>query len=395
MSRVNHQCEADALLLCAHVQLTVGQLEQLGALVNAAFDWDYFYRLVRRHSLVPLVYKQIDATIKDAVPQQTYERFRKGYQENAARNLVLAGELTSLTEALAQSGIEAISFKGPALAVAAYDDLSLRRFVDLDLIVRRADMPRAIDVLLQHGYEAAKSLDNEQQALLLRTQHNLQFVRGRFIVELHWQVASELFASSVTAEELWANSQTVEVGGRTLKTLGQEDLLFALSVHGSRHLWQRLAWICDIDRLIRRSAAIDWPALLLRARKAKASRMFLLGIALAADLFGTELPADVSRAITADPRITALAADAPQRLFDGPEQQALGFGTTLRFNLQVRPDWPSRLKYIRFLLAPTDSDLEIARLSPSLHFAYYLIRPLRLIRSGPARDPDAENKLAN
>lgn len=110
--------------------------------------------------------------------------------------------------------------------------------------------------------------------------------------------------------------------------------------------------------------------------------MFLLGVALAQQLFGTELPAEVRRAVAGDRRLASLTAEAPARLFDGPEQKPLGFGETLRFNLQVRTDWRSRFKYLRFLLSPTDSDLEMARLSRPLHFAYYLLRPFRLLRSG-------------
>lgn len=394
MNLEDHQSESRALVLCARVHLGEEQRNELRSIFGDC-DWDYFYRLARRHSLRPLVYRQLETSFKDCVPAETLEKFRKDFQENAARNLVLTSELTTLSDALAEQGIEAIAFKGPALAVAAYGDLSLRRFVDLDLIVRRADMPPAIEVLQQHGYEAAKSLDEEQQALLLRTQHNLQFVRGRVIVELHWQVASELFASSVTAEELWQNCETVEVAGQDLRTLGTEDLLFALSIHGSRHIWQRLAWICDLDRLIKRRSAINWPDLLIRAEKAKATRMFLLGVALAQELLGTELPENVRQAITRDRRIAALVNEAPSHLFDGPEQQAIGFGTTLRFNLQVRTGWRSRLRYFRFLFSPTDSDLEMAHLARPFHFAYYLLRPFRLLRPGPARDAGPESKLIN
>ncbi len=239
MSIPRHQAESNALLLCARAELKEEQCERLRAIVAGSFDWDYFYRLARRHSLVPLAYRQLEHSIKDVVPPDILQRFRKDYQENAARNLIFVEELTSLLDAFARTGIETILFKGPALAVFAYGDLNLRRFVDLDLIVRRADMERAIEVLMNEGYVASKDLSGEQHALLLRTQHNLQFTRGRVIVELHWQVSSELFASSVTAEELWKNVGTLEINGAKLKTLATEDLLFALCVHGSRHLWQR------------------------------------------------------------------------------------------------------------------------------------------------------------
>jgi len=380
MPTINHEREHQLLTECASVHrdqtdaTTVkGDREEI--------DWDYFYQVARRHSLVPIVYRRLESLRKEQIPGEVFQRFRKDYQENAARNLIFVDELTALLNGLQAVGIDAIVFKGPALAVAAYGDVNLRRFVDLDLIVRRADVVRAIEVLKQSGYVPSRDLTAEQQAVLLRTQHNLQFTRGRVIVELHWQVSSQLFASTVTAEELWKNLSTVELNGRTVNTLATDDLLFALCVHGSRHLWQRLAWICDIDRLIRTSGTIDWTALSERARQASAERMFLLGPALAARLLATELPESIAKVIARDERIGALCDEIRARLFDGPEQSALPLLTVIRFNLLIRSGWRSRIRYSRFLFAPTDSDLEAARLKPQFHFLYYVLRPFRLLHS--------------
>lgn len=381
MTSPQDRAENEVLLLCARHQLAPGQVDRLRELITDGLDWDYIYKLARRHSLVPLVFSQLDASVKESVPPEVLQRFRKNYRENAARNLIFANELTSLLKAFADVGVDTIVFKGPALAVSAYGDLALRRFVDLDVMVRRADVARAIKVMSDKGYASARPLNPEQQALLLRTQHNLQFTRERLIVELHWQVSPELFASSVTAEELWRNLETVQVNKTEVKTLATEDLLFSLCVHGSRHLWQRLAWICDIDRIIATRTNIDWSRLMGRVKEAKAERMFLLGPALAARLLGTRLPDSVAAAIANDPQIGAIGDEIYERLFDGTEQQPHSLGTIFHYNYRIRSDWRSRMRYCRHMLAPTDSDLESVRLSKPLHFVYYLLRPLRLLRN--------------
>jgi putative nucleotidyltransferase-like protein len=381
MSAPQKQRESSALLLCVRQSLGTPQHQQLRQLVASEFDWDYFYRLARRHSLVPLVYRQLESLMKDQVPAEALQRFKKDYQENTARNLIFIDELHLVLDRLEAMGIEAIVFKGPALAMLAYGNLHVRRFVDLDLIVRRADMARAIEVLVQSGYVPSHDLTGEQQAVLLRTQHNLQFTRGRVIVELHWQVSAQLFATTVTAEELWKNLSVIELNGRAVNTLVTEDLMFALCVHGSRHLWQRLAWICDIDRLISIDPTIDWSQLRERAKRAHAEKMFLLGPALAARLLATELPEPIAQAIAQDKRLDALCDEIGTRLFDGPEQSALPLFTVIRFNLLIRSGWRSRIRYSRFLFAPTDSDLDAVRLGPRLQFIYYVLRPLRLLHS--------------
>ena len=381
MTSPQDQIENEALLLCARHELAPEQIKRWRTLVSGSFDWDYFYKLARRHSLVPLVFSQLNHLVNETVPPEALQRFRKDFQENAARNLIFADELTSLIKALADAGVDAIVFKGPALAVMAYGDLALRRFIDLDVMVRRADVARAVDVLLARGYESTRPLDPEQQALLLRTQHNLQFTRGRLIVELHWQVSPELFASTVTAEELWQNLEIVQINKEEVKTLAIEDLLFSLCVHGSRHLWQRLAWICDIDRIISTRKDIDWSRLMVRAKQAKAERMFLLGPALAVKLLGTHLPDSVAGAISGDRQLESIVHEISARLFDGVEQQPHSLGTIFRYNYRIRSDWRSRMRYCRHMLAPTDSDLEAVRLSKPMHFVYYLLRPFRLLRN--------------
>jgi hypothetical protein len=44
-----------------------------------------------------------------------------------------------------------VPFKGPALAVQAYGDLSLRQYDDLDLLIHEADVPRAYQLLIANG----------------------------------------------------------------------------------------------------------------------------------------------------------------------------------------------------------------------------------------------------
>ena len=229
-------------------------------------DWEYLFLLARRHSVVPLLYLQLEQHASDLVPAEKLSQLKKHYLENSARNTILTAELCRLITLFADSGIEAIPYKGPVLALFAYDNLALRRFVDLDVIVKKTDVLKAREILLAAGYTPSKSLSLSQQELLLRTQHNMQFSRDnhRLIVELHWEVAPHLFASTVDADTLWQNLVTIDLNGTQVKTLSAEDLLFSLCVHGSRHLWERLGWICDVAELLSRRN-FNWNALLKRA----------------------------------------------------------------------------------------------------------------------------------
>ena len=386
MSRPNTP-EVETLLLCTRPARSADDVAAIRLLVGS-LNWDLFYKISRRHSLLPLVYRRLNETAGAIIPPEELQKLRLAYEQNAARNLILTNELVQLTQALEEKGIQSIAYKGPALAVIAYGDPALRRFLDLDLMVRRENVQRAAEVLAARGYHSARKLTSDQQALLLQTQHNLQFVSSsRVVVELHWQVSSHLFASSVTAEELWNNLETVSLNGFPVRSFSTEDLLFSLCVHGSRHLWERLAWIADIAHLLQGRTQIDWTALGARARTANAERMFLLGLFLASDLLHIQLPDIVSKQIAQDKVISELANAITARLFDGPEHHQATTRQIFSYNLQVRRGLRSRLQYFLFTLAPTESDVSWFTVPARWRLAYYLLRPFRILAKRPEAPP--------
>jgi hypothetical protein len=216
---MNSTVARELLLCCARTTVAPQVVARLRELAATDLDWEYLFLLARRHAVVPLLYVQLEKHASDLVPREFLRKLKQQYLENAARNTVLTAELCRLIGLFAATGIEAIPYKGPALASFAYDNLALRRFVDLDVIVRKSDVLKAREVLLNQGYAPTKSLSLTQQEFLLRTQHNMQFARDnrRLIVELHWEVAPHLFASAVSADKLWQDLVTININVR--KTL--------------------------------------------------------------------------------------------------------------------------------------------------------------------------------
>ena len=374
------RAEHELLLCCVRPQIDSQVRDRIRSLVVESLDWEYLFLIARRHSVVALLYYGLQETAADLVPVQHYQRLQKYFQENAARNVVLNAELCRLLALLAENGIEAIPYKGPVLALFAYNNLALRRFVDLDVMVRKEDATKSIDLLLADGYEVSKSVGISQRKVLLQTQHNLQLHRSnrQMIVELHWEVASQLFVSSVQADDLWSGLVPLEIDRTTVKTLSADDLVFSLSVHALRHVWEKLLWICDLAWIINRYD-LNWSVLLQRARSTKIERNFLLGLQLCRRLLGIALPEQVVQQIERDSSIDKLADVVIQFLLSGTEHVPSSSLQHLKFNLMVRPSWPARARYFRHILNPTDGDLTAVSLPGSLSFGYYLMRPFRLL----------------
>jgi hypothetical protein len=384
LNELPRRIEDELVLLCARTKVDAETSARIKAITSSPdeVDWGYVYQLARRHSVLPLIYSQLSTTAAANVPQDQLARLKQNYQDNVARNLLLTAELCRILQTFEAAGIEAVPYKGPALAAYAYGNLSLRRFVDLDILVRKADALRAKELLTALGFVCGTAWTNAQQALLLRTQHNLSMSReeGRLIVELHWEVASSLFASSLQAEDFWGRLETLRLNKIAVKSLSAEDLLLSLCVHGSKHLWERLAWICDVAELARARPDLNWSVVLERAASSGSDRMLLLGLYLAKSLLNAPLPEHVKSKLAADRIVVSLAKQVSKRLFGDVGQRPVSISESIRFNWAVRAGWRSRLRYCRLLLQPTDADIETIPLPRPLSFVYYLMRPFGLFR---------------
>ena len=110
-------------------------------------------------------------------------------------------------------------------------------------------------------------------------------------------------------------------------------------------------------------------------------RELLLGLLLARDLMGTDLPEVVSRRLAGDPRLSALARVVLAQL-DLAVPGRLGIAETARFHLAIRGTWSDRLDYCRFAMMPTVADWSAVWLPRWLAPLHVPLRIARLLRDG-------------
>jgi hypothetical protein len=369
--------EHELLLLCAHRGGGERARERVAELARARVEWDYLFLLARRHAVLPLLYRGLEGV--DELPGDFRARLRDEFRKNATRNTLLAGEMARLARLFESEGVPLLAYKGPALALQAFGDIALRRFVDLDVIVRRGDARRAGGLLQSLGYVKPGGLTGSHEEFLLRRQHNLAYARdgGLMLVELHWEVAPAHFAAVPISEGVWGRATAVNLFGAEVACPSPEDLLLALAVHGTKHLWERLAWVCDVAALVNTQPRFDWPYVQRRARESRVERMLHLALRLARGLAGAELPEGFFGGPD-DEVLSKLSEEVTAAMFSGAEPEPIGFVRNVRFNLRARARLRERFDYLRFILTPTDGDLAAVALPAGISFAYYLLRPLRL-----------------
>jgi len=378
---VNPPTEFELLLCLARTSLRGAHEARARALLDrAGLDWQLFHALAWRHGLMPLASRHLLESFAALVPEAQLARAREDFRHNAARNLLLASELRGALDALADEGVAGVAYKGPALALQVYGDLKLRSFVDLDVLVRRADAGRAGRVLASIGYRPRLSLTPAQEAMLPRSECDRVYLKeGRGVtVELHWAVAPPFFSLALETEDVLDGAARVELFGREVAAPAPEMLLLLLCVNGAKDLWRALEPVCAVAELLRAPAGLDWPRVVGLARRAGALRMLLVGLLLARDLLDAPLPDEAARLADTDPPARRLAAGAGRRLAE-PEARPWGLAEETRFRVASRERLRDRARYCALrLLTPTYRDCA-PELPPALRFVYYALRPLRLL----------------
>jgi hypothetical protein len=372
--------EAELLRCCARTRLTPAQADRVRTLAGDEIDWAFLVEAARRHRLTPLLYTHLSASCRDRVPRAVLDPLGEWFRYNLHRNLRLAGEALRILATAEARGLPLVTYKGPALAAFAYQNLALREFSDIDFLVPEAEVPRANDLLLALGYRHDCGFDAGRDRACRRFESALVYVHGDggFTVELHWNLTPRYLSPSVRAEDVWARLGSIAVSGRTVATLTPEALLVYLCVHGAKHCWERLAWICDIALLIDASPSLDWGWVLDRARRSGFSRAVLLGVGLASELLGAALPPEVSDRLEADPvarRLVAMVRDGYLNAPDRPPRFIERGLLVLRMRERIRDRIRSALL---LTLVPNIGDLAFVRLPAPLAPLYYPLRPIRM-----------------
>jgi glycosyltransferase involved in cell wall biosynthesis len=375
--------EIELLLCCARVELD-SALPRIAQLVEQELDWTFLVRTALSHGVTPLLARALDRVPSDRLPGEIRDALRIHFEDNRERNEVLTRELLALLDTLAGHRVLAIPFKGPSLGVVAYGDPSLRRAGDLDLVVRENDIQVVCEVLAAAGYrelterESGRPLSPAEHAAYRRYQCEYAFVRDSdgLVVEPHWSIAPNTWALPLDYEGFWSRARPLSIGGREVPSLALEDLPLVLCVHGAKHQWTELRWICDIAALIARHPEIDWCVGLARARAQRSERMLLLGLGLAGRVLGTELPPPVRTRLEADHAAGALVEEVSARLFQA-DYKATAPSRLNRFHLRLREHLRDRIRYtLKTILTPTvEQHIRLLPLPPRLTFLHV---PLKL-----------------
>ncbi|MCU0565398.1 MAG: nucleotidyltransferase family protein [Oculatellaceae cyanobacterium Prado106] len=320
MNAVNRplRLEHELLVYCSRVQLDATQQEKIVSLVQQDLDWPYLVQLAYRHGVMPLLYRSLNQTCPSLVPTETLQSLRHLFSTNAQRSLLFTAELLKFLKLFADHQMAAVPYKGPVLADTVYGDVAFRQYCDLDIVLQEQDILPAKQLLIEQGYFPKDPMTEAEEIAFLQSndEHNYTFIRAdrSVALELHWRITPRC-TSIIEPRHFWEHLEPSTFKGVPFVNLSLEDWLPILCVHGSRHRWERLTWLCDVAEILRlRGAALDWDGVMGRSQVLICRKMLFLGVLLAHKILDAPVPPEVLRVMQSDAAVMVLMRQTYEQL---------------------------------------------------------------------------------
>lgn len=357
-------------------------------------DWNDILDQAEHHQVVPLLHRALQSPEGRAVvPAGVRERLQISYFTAAARSARLVSELAAVLRAARTAGLAVVVLKGAHLAEVVYQDVTLRPMGDVDLLVRRADLPLAERVLLDLGYRPVEARRGGPDYSIHR--HLAPFVKpGAVPIEVHWTL-DESGCFRIEDEGLWERARGARIAGVETLVLGPEDLLQHLCLHAAFQHGFRvpLRQIYDIALGVRQAGPeLDWRGLTATADASGLSRVCYYALALAESLLGAGIPAPALAALAApgcdEKTVAVLRAyvllDPSQRPPDGLREVLQGRSGRERMSALLRSVFPTPARLREIYGLPPGSPATYGYY-PVRFWDLLIRRGLLLVRLGSSR----------
>jgi hypothetical protein len=207
-------------------------------------------------------------------------------------------------------------------------------------------------------------------------------------VELHWELTGKYLSKPFILDEILGTLTSVSVLNHEFQALTPETMLVYLCIHGAKHEWMLLDWVCCVAELLQKHENLNWDQVETLAANRSAVRMLQVGLQLSWMIFKAPVPSSLIEINKKDNRVLTLS----QRLISGMFQHSSDGDSQSRnerfssFHIQIRDSITDKLRYLaRLVFIPTKNEWAACPLPASLASLHYLLRPCMLIMKSLSR----------
>lgn len=270
-----------------------------------------------------VLYHGVSGLLVDRValwPDEAKDPIRAAAKSQAMWELRHRSLLAGLLNALDAAGVRVLVLKGTALAYELYRTPAERARGDSDLLIPPGDLPRAREVLVDHGFAHPKGDPKAIEDVRLQESWARETPDGwDHEVDLHWAALNgQVLADVIPFEAGWARARPLQGLGPGARGLPLDLALLLACAHRAQHVLNpyfvdgrvyysgdRLIWLWDIHLLIGSMDSSDWAAFLRTCEATGLAAVARQGIEASISFLRTTVPSEVMARLSAGP------ADSP------------------------------------------------------------------------------------
>jgi len=249
-------------------------------------NWPWILDRARAHKLIGILcHRTLRAGIEDRLPQSVQRELITERERSLRHRARVARTLAEVRDLLGRLDCPLFVVKGSVYAHDLYENPTMRRFSDIDVLIPHEKLEAVDRALKQAGYffwadpaihsrlpkwfrreappeEVPGSESAARRILAAFHRHHLYVLRKddpRMHVEIHWHVFLP-GEGTATSEDLWGETRPTLLEGIEARTLGWEASLLHAAAHAMEQppTEYRLLHLCDvIQMLVRWREIID------------------------------------------------------------------------------------------------------------------------------------------
>ena len=215
-------------------------------------------------SILPLLVQRLPKNMTD------FDRYRSYYQQTWLLNLVKLARLKKILNDLANADVPVCLLKGTTMLVYYYKNMGMRPGMsDVDLLIQKSALPRAMKVLESHGMVPSsvyrhtgpefRNLISKRDSCVLKYHHAINYNILDMNIDLHWRVSPYIKSSSF--DNLRERMQVIPLGEKFVYMLSPEEHFIHTCFHGIAQISShcKLWWVIDILYLLaNKKDLFDW-----------------------------------------------------------------------------------------------------------------------------------------
>jgi hypothetical protein len=293
-----HLTPEDKLILsCVKIQPTPVELEQINSLIPLIRDWEYLAANIIERGIGPLLFKKLPLLSNNVlIPTDVQTKLQQAYYRTMSRSMVLYEHFRKITEAFALHNIQVIALKGIYLSEWLYQDIGLRQFSDIDILVKKEDGERCLSILAGLGYTPESENESEFEKKL-DIVHYTPMVLSGVAVEVHIKLHQGIEKYDLNVGSLWKNAVPATINTNDVLVLNINDLLIHLCIHLDRHFHQghvQFTGFNDITNLIgKQGGTFNWSEFIAACRSYNCEEVVFTYIILVNKYMHALVPADI------------------------------------------------------------------------------------------------------